>query len=196
MSKFSKYRPTGYKFKEPERFTLAEISLRRTQAMLAEHERAWKRSLAGLSQANIKNGPSVAKAIVNEPRRQVHKAALIAAALKGFTERDFADPEKRAAYRALRAKQGGQQNVKPSGSDRRQFNPTGKEFAATRYGTIARLNPWVQTAAQAAIGFARPWSVIPCVQRSVRREVMFATGKAGKGYHTPKRRNWASGVPC
>lgn len=201
VSLFTPYRPRNYKFFEPERFTTAEANLRRTQAMLLEHERAWKRFEQGLSPATLKKANNaLAKAIVNEPKSRVQKAASIAAALKGFTERDFADPQKRAAYRELRSKQGGQQKVTPSGADKRQFNPTGKDFASTIYGTTARLTGWTNVAAGARSAwspmFVTPGQVVPCVQRSVRRQVMFAKRFAGVGYHSKKRRTWASEVPC
>lgn len=195
-------RPHGVKFKEPERFTPAEANLRRTQAMLRENERAWKRLEAGLSQAQTKLAqPSLAKQIVNDvsPKRQ--KAASIAAALKGFTERDFADEAKRKQYRLLRQAQlQSSQKVRPTGSDKRRYDPTGKDHASTIYGTAARISG----VANIALGlrdtfnpvFLNPRNVVPCVQRSVRRQVMFAKNFAGVGYRVKHRRTWASEVPC
>lgn len=125
------------------------------------------------------------------------KEALIASALSRFTERDFGDAQKRNEYRLLRqAHEQIRSKSRPSGTDNRQFNPTGKT-ANTIYGTAARL---AGVGTKLVTGwtpmFLNPASVFPCVQRRVQREVMFATKHAGKGYHTRKRRTWSSGVPC
>lgn len=145
----------------------------------------------------LKNSQSVAQRIVNEPQVRVQKAASIAAALKKFRESDFADEASRKMYRRLRQAQQDQQNVRPSGSDKRRYDPTGRDWSATTYGTAARvagvghrlLTGWTPM-------FLNPAQVFPCIQRKVQREVMFATKKAGRGYHTRKRRTWSSGVPC
>lgn len=44
--------------------------------------------------------------------------------------------------------------------------------------------------------FSHPSIAIPCVQRAVKREVMFALKKAGKGHRTRKRRNFQSLMDC
>lgn len=46
------------------------------------------------------------------------------------------------------------------------------------------------------IGFANPWQVVICVRRKRRKEVMFATGRAGKGGQKSPKRNWYSEVRC
>lgn len=127
--------------------------------------------------------------------------ALIAAVLNKFTEKDFSDPAKRAKYRKLRqlqleaaelARGRGRKKVSPPGADMRQFNPTGKNFAYTIHGNRAALRTGVRTWQR----FFMPLAVVPCIQRKMRREVMFANKKAGSGYRSRKRRNWASGIPC
>lgn len=40
-----------------------------------------------------------------------------------------------------------------------------------------------------AVGFANPVKVVLCVRRKRRKQVMFATGKAGKGKKQRRRRN-------
>lgn len=206
MGYFSRYRPL---YRIPERLTPDEARERRFAAML-ERDRRYAEVpnfTFKLNQLQDKAARSrVAQNIVNsDAARHVKgglagrsKAASIAAALASFKETDFADPRKRALYRELRRSQGGQRKVAAAAGDKRHFNPTGKEFASTIYGTVApvtsvvdALNPssWVQS-------FVAPLKTLPCVQRVVRREVMFARGSAGRGYHTPKRRTWASGIPC
>lgn len=130
-------------------------------------------------------------------------ALVLKKRLAEFRETDFGDPVKREAYRALRkmqenAARGRSTKSQPTGSDKRRFDPSGKDYAVTKYGTLARL--YTNNSATFSKGwlpvFLNPAKVIPCIQRSVQREVMFATKKAGKGYHTRKRRTWSSGVPC
>lgn len=202
MGVFAKYRKF---YREPERISVENARLNRITAELQKNIELQER---------FNRLSPVTRNIVTETRRVEndrlmggHKAASIAAALSAFKERDFADPAKRAEYRTLRqmqeawragAQPGGQQKVKPAGSDKRQYNPTGKEFASTKYGTIARLQNVTHrlTAAAWVPAFVTGSAVIPCVQRLLRREVMFALGKAGRGYRVRHRRTWSSGVPC
>lgn len=50
----------------------------------------------------------------------------------------------------------------------------------------------------AAVAFGRPDSVLVCVRRKMRREVMHALQKTGRGRGRQKRprRNWTSGISC
>lgn len=85
---------------------------------------------------------------------------------------------------------------RPSGSDRRLYHPDGDSAPAVDVvGRVAGMASasWASSAARV---FVNPSSVIPCIQRAVRREVMFAFKKAGHGHHKKKRRNWMSEVPC
>lgn len=195
-----------YYYPTPERYTLSVAREKRLNAMLAQDRRFadianFNNRKAALFQANKLNNALLPKA-VNDQKAFGHKAALIAAALSQFSEKDLSDPAKRTQYRTLRQQQvmfrelasrEGQAKVTPTGGDKRRYNPTGKLFAATTSGNIARLvsprNTWVRV-------FKNPGSVIPCIQRSVRREVMFAKKFAGKGYKVRHRRSWSTGVPC
>lgn len=197
MSTFSRYRPFNYKFYTPERFTADEARERRLAAVLEREQRFQTLWQAAPLSPGFKIYEKMPEA--NEDRKRYGpKAASIAAALSQFKESDFADPLKRKQYRALRSAQEVQRKVSPSGADKRQFNPTGKGFASTIYGTTARLASrlvplhgmsWKPV-------FESPTKVVPCVQRVERREVMFAKHHAGRGYHTRKRRSWASAIPC
>lgn len=108
-------------------------------------------------------------------------------------EADFANPQFRSAYRAARASKDGRQKSKPVGADMRQFGFNQHKLAFTTSGNVARLTA-------AAGGFAQkfknPTGVLPCIERASRRAVMFALGKAGKGYRVKHRRNQNSGIPC
>lgn len=52
---------------------------------------------------------------------------------------------------------------------------------------------------QAPVGlrFESPFKVVTCLRRKVRREIMFATGRGGKGVRKRRpRRSWRSNVSC
>lgn len=192
LSRFSKY-----KYPEPERYPPEIARERRLQGALAK-EYEGQRTVEALSQARKKT-VNLSRMIVNDREANGRKAASIAAALAQFSERDFADPAKRVAYRALRARQEGLRNVQAAAVDKRQYNPTGQDgLVSTIYGTLARMG--AVHARGPNVGWLPnvhiPTSVVPCIQRAVRREVMFALGLAGRGYHKKKRRTESSGVPC
>lgn len=201
MGRFRKYRPL---YLEPERLTPAEARARRFSNLL-ERERRFAdlpNFAVKLSELQSKAARSrVAKNIVQDADRLVKdrkrsgpKAASIAAALNN-TQWDFSQKSDREKYRALRRAQNSlRETSKPSGSDKRRFDPTGKDHASTIYGTTARLASFLKPGFSP--GFVAPLTTIPCIQRLVRREVMFAKGKARRGYHTRKRRTWSSGIPC
>lgn len=209
MGKFSKYRSH---YLSPERLASSEIRERRLTALLEREQRFvevpnFSRKLEALRSTEadalyrgIKKVTDVPdRRFVNDRQTSGHKAASIAAALSRFKESDFADAEKRKNYRRLRAAQEAiRQNVRPTGSDKRRYDPTGKDGASTVYGTMAHVQnvrralnmySWVPA-------FVNPAKALPCIERAVRREVMFALGHAGRGYHTAKKRNANSGVPC
>lgn len=196
-------------FKEPERRPLHTVARSERLTKLLEHDPRYLEvpnfaaKLRDLSPAPLKIDIALSKLDNNKGLKQSHRKALIAAALSGFHEKDFADPTKRANYRKLREMQlksreftsrGGRQNV--SGGDRRFYHPNRRRSAVNRYGVFAELmqNPvmsssWIQV-------FKNPGSVIPCIQRRERREVLFAKGKGGRGYGGKRRRSWSSLIPC
>lgn len=214
MSLFSKYRPRGYTFSEPERYTPSVARERRLQNALLKNEQLQRRAENSVSGAKKKYADPYTPVSVKAQQTLGPKAASIAAALGKFKERDFVDPDKRKAYRDLRRLQeevrqadrqltkhkksgGGQQNAKPSGADRRQYHPERKDYTgSTIFGTAARLSDRVAAAAGVMPAFFRATAVVPCIQRAMKKEVMFAKGYAGKGYHTRKRRTSSSGIPC
>lgn len=75
-------------------------------------------------------------------------------------------------------------------SDRRRFHPAGQNaWPSSVYGAAAQLlknttPPKFST------------SSLPCVDRQIRRSVMFAKKKAGTAYHKKKRRTWRSNIHC
>lgn len=69
--------------------------------------------------------------------------------------------------------------------DRRLFNFTG--FPKTTSGNFART---VATP-RGRLQFLSATSVIPCIQRTIRRQVMFAKKKAGHGKSIRSRKRWS-----
>lgn len=82
--------------------------------------------------------------------------------------------------------------AKAVGADRRLFNFTG--FPKTIYGGFARI----EASPRGRFRFQFPSKVYPCVQRSVRRSVLFAHKKLGKGksLRGPRRRTFTSKIGC
>jgi hypothetical protein len=201
-----RYTPPGFKYPEPERYTPAIARARRLNSMLERDRRFadipnFKSRLSALSQAS-KIDSVKSRRVVDDLESPSHKAALIAAAIAKIHNSELSDPVKAKRYRALRAVQnalrreasmGGRSKLTVPGGDKRRYNPTGKDFAARTSGVVASLvlpsHAWQQV-------FRNPGSVIPCIQRDIRRQVMFASRTAGIGYRKKKRRTWSSGVPC
>lgn len=77
-------------------------------------------------------------------------------------------------------------------ADRRSFNFTG--FPKTIFGTLART----VVGRGDRLRFKIPSIVVPCVQRTIRREVLFAKRKVGKGgsSHKAKRMSSTSKIGC
>lgn len=46
------------------------------------------------------------------------------------------------------------------------------------------------------VKFSNPLSVVACIRRKMRRAVLFAKGKTGKGAKSPRHRTWRSNVGC
>jgi len=198
-----------YLYPEPERFTAAEARSRRLSQLLERERRfenvpnfsfvlARQKAAADLSRVAKKKQSSVPQGTVKGRLSRGPYAASIAAQLAGIhNELDWNDTAKVKKYRLLRQSQADSRPSKPTGGDKRHFDPTGKDHAATFAGTLARTTG-VSNLLSAGWNphFLRQAQVIPCVQRMVRKEVMFAKQKAGHGYHTKKRRNFLSGIPC
>lgn len=190
MSLFRKYRKY---YQEPERYT-PDIARERRLVAALEKERQFAQA-AALSRVQLKEREQFVPKwkLDEEPSRKVPKAVSITAALSRFKESDFADPARREQYKQLRRLQE-QQRAKPSGGDRRRYSPYGNDYASTISGTVARVGATLGRHLLPRFRFS--YAVIPCIQRAVRREVMFANGKGGRGYKVPHRRSPLSGIPC
>lgn len=119
--------------------------------------------------------------------------------LEKFTERDFADPSNRKAYRTLRnaqlALEASRQNVPRPYTRTKVFKgPIGNEWPVTGSGTAARYSVWTSVGGQPRL--ARKSKLLPCIERYARRSALFALGKAGKGWRTPHKRKSSSWINC
>lgn len=61
---------------------------------------------------------------------------------------------------------------------------------------VNRFGPKIVSQTKARLAFHIPRNVIVCIRRKVRREVMHALNKAGKGGMAPPKRNWLSRIGC
>lgn len=81
--------------------------------------------------------------------------------------------------------------------DRRVFHPLGVNAPASLIdGRPADIVTGQSLRSYQVQAFKRPGTTVPCVQRSVRKEVMFALRKAGRGYKVKHRRSWHSNIGC
>lgn len=82
-------------------------------------------------------------------------------------------------------------------SDRRNYHPEAVYAPALSLdGVPAEYKTAPAYLSNASVAFKHVTKAIPCVIRTVRREVMFAKRHAGKGYKVRKRRTWMSEIPC
>lgn len=165
-----------------------------TRQFISEAE---KRSPTSLKKAQLSPSWAVKDRLTDGPKASLRLAALldIEKKLNRFQEADFGEASNRLQYRRLRAAQEAiRQNVRPIVNDRRSSLSVGHVWPSTKYGTAARYSGFASVGGQPL--FRRKSTLLPCVQRLARRSVMFALGKAGKGYRTKHKRNINSEVPC
>lgn len=199
------------KYSRPERFDRFEPSaVRRRVERELERVRAIEDRRFALSPAN-----QLHMKIINDFLAESQKAELDVRRAKermkvAPSQRNFADHKAAVSrlfnlhQRVERLRKQGATVVrstaaKASAGDRRQFNfsssPTAVN-ARTVFGTEAFVKFVPVTARAAAAHFLSPAMVIPCIQREVRREVMFASRKAGRGYRVPHHRGPHSDIGC
>lgn len=86
--------------------------------------------------------------------------------------------------------------------DRRRFHPSGVDRPVrTARGLGVRLVPKSRGAQRegvvpAALAFGGPSSVLICMRRQRRRQVLNALGVAGRSGLRPPTRNWTSEISC
>jgi hypothetical protein len=208
--------PEKRDYKTPERITRSDARQRRLDAELlreagvsaglqaAIDERNRRRGLAGAPVSGYK------KKISDEIQRFLDDATVLRQKVDSrSTARSKAFVTALARERALSARltREGFEKAKAAAADKRQFNPQGKDFASTVHGTQAafgylsrglgiRRDPLGAHRLASLPSFLNPTSLVPCIQRQERREVLFAKGKGGRGYKGKKRRTFVSGIIC
>lgn len=190
-----------YRYKEPERFSPEEARERRLGAALEKSRKELEGRTEPLSLANrvhldrlkefqVKFGKEL-----EARRRQYQKSPQEVRRNKAAISRLF---QLQAKQQELLQRVAGTQRAKvfraqAVAGDRRFFNPFGDAFnPRTMYGTEAHVG----VNAFSRRVFRNPVLAIPCIQRSIRREVMFAFGHGGKGHKVRHRRNEMSSIWC
>ncbi|AXH76278.1 MAG: hypothetical protein [Microviridae sp.] len=216
MPRFRKYL-RGNPYYDPERVDKIVTRLKNQTSPHSLEQQRWLENLSPVAKSRAYS--TTTRQIVNDEIRPRRKGSSTLTA--GFKEADFADPKKRQLYRALRAielgsarghgphdrhakpmdldlKAGGsQQKSVPSGTNKKFFDPTGKDYAATTSGNLARTRARLLGRFKSHMlpGYRLIKKVVPCVQTHQRREVMFAKKRAGKGYKV-KHRYDPNREPC
>lgn len=217
MPRFTKYlRHNPYY--DPERVDKI-VTRVQSQTSHTPEQKRWLENLSPDIKSRARS--TTTRQIVNDRVQTGHKVRSPLTA--GFTEADLRDPNKRKLYRQLRnielassargsgpyASQtkadwrtfvpgGSPAKVStPSGANKKFFDPTGKDYAVTTSGNLARLRARLlgRFKSHTMPGYRLVKKVVPCVQTHQRREVMFAKKHAGKGYKV-KHRYDPNREPC
>ncbi|QCQ85086.1 hypothetical protein [Blackfly microvirus SF02] len=139
---------------------------------------------------------------VNDRESRGRKALSTSAALREineklskFKERDFADPSSRKTYVQLRTAQNALEASRQKVEKKAKAfsGPVGHQWPITKYGTAARYSAWTSVAGDPRL--YRKSNLVPCIERAVRRMVLFSLGK-NKGFKTPKHKSKDSWIPC
>lgn len=188
-----------YRYNQPERFSPEEARERRLQSALERSRKELEGRTEPLSLANrihldrlkefeVKFGKEL-----EARRRQFKKSPQEVRRDKAAISRLF---QLQAKQQELLQRVAGTQRAKvyqAVAGDRRFFNPFGDAFnPRTIYGTEAHVG----TSAFSRRVFRNPVLAVPCIQRAIRREVMFAFGHGGVGHKAKKRRNEMSLIGC
>lgn len=194
-----------YRYTLPERLSKEEARQRRLAAVLERSRKELEDRTSGLSPANVahlervkdfqrkvqseletrrRNFEALNKELKSPQVIRRHKAAM--SRLFQLHAKAMLDGK-----RATKGARGFRDQA--SASDRRFFNPLGSLLnARTYFGTEARS----YVSARGKRMFVNPLMSLPCVDRLVRREVMFAKKKAGRGYRVPHRFGPMSMIGC
>lgn len=198
----------GYKhieFRLPERLTPDEIRRRRLAAVLERHQKELEARTDRLSPANnfhlqkLKEFQRKFQPELEARKREINRlyksdpsvrTRALKVAMFGYFQLQTRQSEllKRAASEKRRNALFGQ----AIGANRNYFHPSSWRNPRAIYGTEAK----VTVNASSRKMFRRPEMAFPCVQRLIRKQVMFAFGYAGKGYRTRKRFGPFSEIGC
>lgn len=205
MGLFSQYRPL---YKLPERLTPDEARERRLTAVLERERERLKVENVSLSPANKfysnqlkefqrKFGAELEarRARMDELNRSNVSSYPKSGALKTARSRLLQLEQRQRTLLQAAASEKRANSFKPSGGDRRYwspyiFNPR------TVFGTEAFVKHRTNRKGVERKLFKSPGIALPCVERMVRREVMFARGHGGRGHRVRHRFNPLSLIGC
>lgn len=217
MPRFRKYLRAN-PYYDPERVDKIVTTLKNQSHPLSAEQKQWLQNVSPVVKNSASRSSQTTRNIVNGDTMSRQKASSTLAA----TLREFADPEKRLRYRELRKAElasargfgsranrikapdetiraGGspQKLSTPSGANKKYYDPTGKDYAVTTSGTIARTRARLLAAfwQRNMPGYRLAKKVIPCIQTKTRKQVMFAQKSAGKAYKVPHRHD-PNREPC
>lgn len=210
MSWFSKKYFPEVTYKDPERLDPTEARQRRLFAELARQRRALEVQPARLSPGNkfhlnqLKEFQSKFGAELEARRRRVEHLQKQSRRNPSFGGRllkaaisEFLQLHQKQSILLQRAKDERRNaSYQPVGADRRMFNfDPANAFPRTPFGTHAWTRLEGADAVTARV-FRNPALALPCIQRAVRKEVMFAKRQAGKGHKGRRRRSVFSTIWC
>lgn len=198
-----------YKYKEPERLTPSETRERRLFSELERQRRLLEAKPAPLSQVNksylsqLKEFQLKFGAELEARRKRVSELAIQqkrnpssmrSLALKAAISRYFQLHQRQLLLMQRAAQRKRASELQKSFVDRRLFSFDVPGDPRTIFNTKAWMHR-IGTKSSRRM-FKNPTIAIPCIQRAVRREVMFANRKAGVGYRKKHKFNPLSMIGC
>lgn len=199
---------TGRSYQLPERFTPEEARRNALQSTLDKITAQRKRlevERVSLSRASnqfhfnrLKEFESKFGAELEARRRRVaelqrRNLSMQSPIVKSALSRFFQLQQRRAALLQRASAERRENQFKKSFVDRRRFS-FGDQSPRTVFGTRAWVVNRVDEVTRRV--FRNPLLSLPCIGRSVRREVMFAKRHAGKGHKVRHRRSVFSHIGC
>lgn len=195
---------TGRLYKEPERFTPAEARERRLTAALEKHQKALEARTAPLSPANkvhlqrLKEFQSKFASEFEARRREVERlkkaepsmenSRRLSAAISGYFQ--LKKKQTQLLERVSQTRRA--TSFQAIAADRRFFQFDDSFNPRNIFGNIAKTSLDAVSRRQ----FSSPLLTVPCIQRAIRKEVMFAKGHGGKGHKGTRRYNPMSAIGC
>lgn len=191
----------------PERLTSDQARLRRHQSLITNQRKFLEADPASLSPANLfhlKRLQDFESKIGSELDARVRTARKLAEERPSIVK----SPNYRSAMSSLSKLLQHRNVLQKNASTEKRYNDSKaraeaydsrswfagapEDRARTRYGT--RL--WYRVDARGKRYAKSPHIALPCISRVIRREVMFAQKRAGKGYRSKKRFNVFSLIGC
>lgn len=200
----------GIRYKELERFSPEEARARRFESTLARTRKELedRERLSALSQANknhlqrLKEFEAEFSARIDARRRQMRSVPdRPLSRLEGLrlyaARSEYLNLSGQLSVLRRRARQEARSTLlqQASAADRRNWYPGSKYFRNPRdvWGGEAKR---IASKVSGKSHFINSVYAVPCVRRLVRREVMFAKDKAGRGYRVKHRLNQLSNMWC